>query len=517
MVKHFYYYVIVYYVIKNRFKMVFSAPKAPAANTAPVCKDRSPQCTRYKGRCGNAQVSKQCPKTCGKCASSRRRRSSLFLSNGKIYKAQKPTARLEGINEAPVMRSTFEICEDTIGQCGIFLKAGFCQKTDERTVNTMKTKCAKTCGHCKTGLPHAYWSQWSDFNQCSRTCAGGIQERRRTCPQPGRCVGKDKEQKICNMSPCVSTTIATTIATTQAPVQSGCVDKKPDRCQDWLRNNQLKCSSFSVRALCKRTCGGCSSNNRPSTVSSITSPWGIWTACSGSCRAGIYRNRARTCLRGDCQEALAEREVCDIGVDCGYNRGFECNDKDTVCPEYAKEGKCWNKYQGDWMRKNCPASCRTCPGLKQCDWSEWSNCSVSCGSGKKTRNRCGVIEQADCYTPAAECAAAKQSKECVDKHIYCPKLQAKCTTEQVVWNACQKTCNSCTEEEAPKCNDRDPDFCLQMLGRPTRTTPEKCNREDYRFACKATCRACDDEAIEETEEEEEECIGMYNVFDACSN
>ena len=52
------------------------------------------------------------------------------------------------------------------------------------------------------------WSSWGKWHKCSKTCGTGSQYRLRTCtrPPPGyggkRCVGSDKETRICNTRHC---------------------------------------------------------------------------------------------------------------------------------------------------------------------------------------------------------------------------------------------------------------------------------------------------------------------------
>lgn len=52
------------------------------------------------------------------------------------------------------------------------------------------------------------WSSWQHWSQCSLTCGGGIQARRRSCdfpaPQNGgkMCPGVCSETKVCNAVPC---------------------------------------------------------------------------------------------------------------------------------------------------------------------------------------------------------------------------------------------------------------------------------------------------------------------------
>merc|ERR1712117_892601 len=40
--------------------------------------------------------------------------------------------------------------------------------------------------------------------------------------------------------------------------------------------------------------------------------------------------------------------------------------------------------------------------------------------------------------PEITTTTEQQSNGCVDKHIVCLQLQDKCTTEEIVWDSCQK-------------------------------------------------------------------------------
>lgn len=52
------------------------------------------------------------------------------------------------------------------------------------------------------------WSPWSDWSDCTATCAGGIQDRSRTCsnppPQSGgnNCTGPGQDSQRCNAQHC---------------------------------------------------------------------------------------------------------------------------------------------------------------------------------------------------------------------------------------------------------------------------------------------------------------------------
>ena len=52
------------------------------------------------------------------------------------------------------------------------------------------------------------WSQWSDWSECSRSCDGGVRNRRRSCNAPQRggkfCQGHSEETARCNSVTCPS-------------------------------------------------------------------------------------------------------------------------------------------------------------------------------------------------------------------------------------------------------------------------------------------------------------------------
>lgn len=72
-------------------------------------------------------------------------------------------------------------------------------------------------GECvDNGRPHinGWWSEWSNFTSCSRTCGGGVQHRKRTCTNPppsngGKtCEGKPTGHwRICSIQACPGTSV----------------------------------------------------------------------------------------------------------------------------------------------------------------------------------------------------------------------------------------------------------------------------------------------------------------------
>ena len=48
----------------------------------------------------------------------------------------------------------------------------------------------------------AVWGTWTNYNTCSATCGGGIQERTRSCQYGPGCPGLDSETMTCSTNPC---------------------------------------------------------------------------------------------------------------------------------------------------------------------------------------------------------------------------------------------------------------------------------------------------------------------------
>jgi len=57
-------------------------------------------------------------------------------------------------------------------------------------------------------LVDGYWAPWSNWTECSVTCEGGTQKRRRQCIPPKHngkpCEGDNNEVRVCNTQRCPS-------------------------------------------------------------------------------------------------------------------------------------------------------------------------------------------------------------------------------------------------------------------------------------------------------------------------
>uniref|UniRef100_A0A3Q4HTJ7 Hemicentin 1 n=1 Tax=Neolamprologus brichardi TaxID=32507 RepID=A0A3Q4HTJ7_NEOBR len=186
------------------------------------------------------------------------------------------------------------------------------------------------------------WSEWSLWEECSRTCGEGNRTRVRTCSSPppqhgGRpCEGKAVDVVMCRVRPCpgeemrlhaqahACREIRTRLCASPAPQHGG-----------------RQCEGNDVQMdFC---------NSDPCPISGNWGPWSSWGSCSKTCNGGQMR-RYRTC---DNPRPAYGGRAC-AGADTQIQR---CS---TVkCP-----------VDGTWG-----------------SWQPWGECSSSCGGGQRTRVR----------------------------------------------------------------------------------------------------------------------------------
>lgn len=190
------------------------------------------------------------------------------------------------------------------------------------------------------------YTEWSEWDRCSASCAEGKHSRRRTCtrPPPGvfgetcldQSLGPEKEEARCNIKAC--------------PIDGGFTfwsqfHECDKTCGNGVQKRTRSCSNPPPQYDGKKCEGPVEEtkacNMRPCAVNGGLSAWGPFGECDKACGTGS-RKRTRTCTNPPpsnggktCDpRALEEQEKCNIQpcpVDGGFTEWTNFEDCDKTC------------------------------------------------------------------------------------------------------------------------------------------------------------------------------------------
>lgn len=230
-------------------------------------------------------------------------------------------------------------------------------------------------------------SEWTDWTECSPWCSGTSKRTRTTTREPangGVACGSIAEVQNCT-NVCVDCEWGSWVAWSNCPV--GCGGAKQKRSRNVLvqqagRGKPCQGNSSEVRGCGELACP----------VDCSMEDWTDWTSCTPYCKGSQSRTRS-------------------ILVDPA-NGGKACGETSLVV--------------------NCSNACVDC---QVSDWSAWSPCSVSCGSGQQSRKRVVLVEPEGQGAPCpADLLDEKEGCNATECPVDCA------WQDWAPWNGCPATC-----------------------------------------------------------------------------
>ncbi|KAJ8305885.1 hypothetical protein KUTeg_016430 [Tegillarca granosa] len=289
------------------------------------------------------------------------------------------------------------------------------------------------------------WKDWSDWSKCTVTCGYGTQKRNRVCHGPfyngADCIGNNTDIQSCNAFSCpVDGEWEPWSKWDECNVTCGGGGQSRYRVCEGPYFGGLECNGSAIES---RDC-----NMHFCPIDGVWSDWSNWTECSLTCGNGT-QNRSRSCdgpyYGGqNCSGDWDEVRDCNTHF-CPVDGYWEAWSNWTTCNVSCGGGMQWRnrlceepKYGG----ANCTGddleltACNTheCPidGV-WVEWSDWTDCTLTCGNGTKMRNR-------TCNGPffrGEECKGAANETEFCNS-FYCPVDGI--WEEWADWSECSQSC-----------------------------------------------------------------------------
>ncbi|VDH96262.1 Hypothetical predicted protein [Mytilus galloprovincialis] len=317
------------------------------------------------------------------------------------------------------------------------------------------------------------WTEWSDWGECDVSCGGGIQTKYRNCSNPEPqfggedCFGNDTEISVCNSHYC--------------PIDGSWTawsawDECSVSCGGGIVYRNRSCSNpdpqFGGKDCIETATDTKSCSDDKCPIDGNWTDWSVWSACSHSCGRG-FQSRNRTCSNpvpqfggNECLGNVSEDDMCNVHncpVDGNWTKWSEWDNCTQSCgggfrsrvrncsdpePRFEGENCLGNSTEGDICNDHyCPVD------GNWTDWSEWNSCSDTCGGGLTLRYR-------NCSNPepqfgGIDCIGNRTENYSCNTH-YCPVDGS--WAEWSEWDNCTDACGGGLQFRNRTCSDPEPQF-----------------------------------------------------------
>jgi hypothetical protein len=303
-------------------------------------------------------------------------------------------------------------------------------------------------------------SEWSAWSSCSSSCGedGTTQRVRRVLAvggYGGKACGSTKDGKVCNNAECPVHCVVSGFTEWSSCSRTCGIGEQ-------MKTRYVLTEATSEGQVCPELTWVRACNSAPCPIDCVMSAWGMVTACSASCYStggleGVQMQRRKmirtpenggvACGATD-REGPCNRHACPVDCHltdyggwgaCSQTCGWGVKTRSReVATATANGGRgCGPLVGSDLCYTPCAVHCKV--GA----WGTWSECSTSCGTGKRTRSR-SVIEASD--SGGLVCPELTEQDPC---NTLASELCAQdCrVADWQEWTTCSASCGGGTQEQ----------------------------------------------------------------------